>query len=75
MAQLKLHNDFESILEVFNELIHEAPSLSKVKSEILEIKEFATTASSLTGRQREAITERCDNYLNGTYGRNLSTVK
>ena len=67
-----IKNNFEQLLDRFNGLIKEQPPLKEVKDKLHEIKASALNAGGLTGRQLEAITERCDNYLNGTYGRNLS---
>jgi hypothetical protein len=71
---MRLSNDFELLLQEFNELIKESPTASKIKAELTEMKDFAITASALNGRQRDAISERCLGYLNGTYGKNLSKV-
>jgi hypothetical protein len=65
---------FVILLREFNVLIDKQPPLKEVKDSLLSIKERAINAN-VTGRQREAITERVDNYINGTYGRNLSTTK
>lgn len=63
---------FVLFLRDFNELIKDQPPIKDVKNKLCEIKASVLNAHSMTGRQVEALVERCDNYLNGSYGRNLS---
>jgi len=65
---------FELLLKKFNTLIDKQPPVKEVKDQLLSIKDEAKNSATLTTRQREAIVERCDNYANGVYGRNLSTA-
>lgn len=56
------------LIRKFNELVKEAPAVSKIKAELEVIKLEASTSILLNIRQREAIIARVNNYLAGTYG-------
>lgn len=64
--------EWRAMLETFKKIIENSPAIEKVLEPLTELQEAAQNSSILTGRQREAIYERCSNYLNGTYGKNLS---
>ena len=64
-------DSFESLLAEFNKLVDKQPEIPTVKTKLEDIRKRAMFAS-LSGRQQEAIKARVDNYLSGSYGRNLS---
>lgn len=67
MSEVK--TQFQILLERFNELVKDnQPLTKKVKDELEEIKLAATVKNEFTGRQAQAIIDRCNHYLNGTYG-------
>lgn len=55
------NNNFADLLNKFDEC--------KTKPEWEALIEETKTREPLTGRQREAIVARCNNQLNGTYGK------
>lgn len=61
-----------SMLSLFKETIKDKPPVSEVKEDLLELAEEAKTTFLLTPNQKSGIVERCTNYINGTYGKNLS---
>lgn len=61
-------DQFTLLLRKFNKLVENMPPLDKIKTKLLEIKQEAINNHELNGRQREAITARCDNYIKGEYG-------
>ena len=63
-----------NMLGIFKEIIKDNPPVSKVKDELLELSEAAKTTFLLTPAQKSGIVERCANYINGTYGKNLSSA-
>ncbi len=65
---MELLNNFECIIENFNKITANQPSVNKIKDKLIEIKSFAANASALTDRQKEAVIARINNYLNGSYG-------
>lgn len=66
--------EWQSMLRIFKGIIKESPKPESVKTELEELIEEAKLTLYLTPAQRNGIVERCQNYLNGTYGRNLSHV-
>ena len=64
-------NVFVPILNRFNKLIDSAPSVEKVKTELLTLKADAINATkdALTSRQTAAIVDRVNYYLKGEYGK------
>ena len=60
---------WNSMLEMFKKIIEKDPAPEKVKDKLLELKKAAINTHHLTERQKEGILARCDNYLNGTYGK------
>lgn len=65
-------SEWRAMLATFKKIIETTPPVKEVLKPLTELQEAAQNSSILTGRQREAIYERCSNYLNGTYGKNLS---
>jgi hypothetical protein len=61
-------DEFSIMLRAFNGIVEKKPSAEKVKGELLELKEQASISNELNIRQKEAIMDRVDNYLNGNYG-------
>lgn len=57
-----------AMMNQFKEITAKNPEPDKVKDKLLELKAAADQTPFLTGRQREGIYARCDNYINGTYG-------
>lgn len=66
---------FSYMMMDFNETVKEMPEISKVKDKLLNLKKDAINNIELNGRQRESITARVDNYLNGTYGKTKDGVQ
>lgn len=64
-----------SMLNIFKDLTKDNPSAKAVKDELLELIEEAKNTILLTPAQKCGIIERCKNYMNETYGRNLSVVQ
>lgn len=62
-------SEWKGMLGEFESLTSKNPEPEKVKPELLKLKEKAQTSTSLTYRQIDGIISRCDNYLNGTYGK------
>ena len=54
---------FNSYLDQFKEIL--SKGIDK-KKEILELKQKSSNDISINYRQSDAISSRCDNYLNGT---------
>lgn len=63
-----------SMLNMFNKIIDDKPAVDKVKDKLIQLQELAKN-SILTPRQQEGIYERCQNYINGSYGKGLSHEK
>ena len=64
--------EWRSMLQTFKDLIKGDPKPSEIKEELMELVEMAKNSSRLTSKQIEGIHDRCMNYINGSYGRNLS---
>lgn len=67
MSTLTL-DSFQILLNGFHETIKDYPEIEKVKKELEELKSAATLDNELTYHQKDAIRERCNNYLKGQYG-------
>lgn len=65
---------WRAMLNLFHNLIEGNPKSGSIKTDLEELKEEAKNNAFLTGAQRAGIIDRCENYLNGSYGRNLSTA-
>jgi hypothetical protein len=67
---------FDSLLKEFHKLINGAPNSDAIKAKLLALKEKAvqtkTKEKTINWNQMQAITERCDNYISGVYGRSYS---
>ena len=63
------NDKFKELLKEFNDLVKERPKAETIKLKLLEIKAKATDkdADYFTVRQRAAIVDRVDNYINGKY--------
>jgi hypothetical protein len=68
MSTLLEQSEFTVMLKAFNELVESNPTISKVKDELNGMKEAAIASDELNARQKDAIVDRCNHYLNGTYG-------
>jgi len=60
---------FRALLGTFHKIIKNDPNPQDVEDELKQLSEMAKTTSDLTGRQVEAITARCANYIKGDYGK------
>jgi hypothetical protein len=60
-----------SMLNMFKRLTEDKPTVEKIKDKLIELQSLAMN-SILTPRQVSGIYERCQNYINGSYGKNLS---
>jgi hypothetical protein len=67
--------EWRSMLSIFKEIIKDNPPVSKVKEDLEELAESAKLSARLTPKQRDGIYERCQSYINGTYGKGLSHEK
>jgi hypothetical protein len=65
-------NKWRSMLNTFKLIIKDSPKPADVKQKLEALSEAAKNTHHLTSAQKSGITERCANYLNGSYGRNLS---
>lgn len=72
----EINQNFRSMLKIFKDIVETVPppAIDKVRDELEELQKEAMN-SCLTSRQISAIYERCANYLNGSYGQNLSVCK
>ncbi len=64
--------EWRSMISTFKDLIKDNPKPETIKDQLNELSEEAKNTIYLTPAQRSGITERCANYLNGIYGKNLS---
>ncbi len=60
---------WQALLKIFGTITDKKPEPEKVRPELEKLKEMAKLANELTPRQVEGICIRCDNYLNGEYGK------
>jgi hypothetical protein len=67
-------DEFTTLLRSFNSLVSGMPSVEKIKKELLRLKEQADKSVELNYRQKDAIIARCDNYINGTYGKTKAGI-
>lgn len=70
VTDAKINEKWQSMIKVFKAITDSNPPVEKVREKLVALKESATNTALLTPRQREGITDRCNNYLNGTYGVN-----
>jgi hypothetical protein len=67
-------DEFTLLLRAFNGLIESKPPINKVEKELIKLKAQAEKSAELNSRQKAALTDRCDNYINGTYGNTKSGI-
>lgn len=65
--------EWRKLLKVFKMITDPNPDPESVREPLEKLKESAKTSPHLTYHQVSGITERCNNYLNGTYGRTKTT--
>lgn len=70
----KQDETFDSLLKEFNDLWLDQKS-SKDLTKFAMLKRKAKDAPFLNYRQRAAITDRCDNVINGTYGKTKEGIQ
>jgi hypothetical protein len=75
MSTQIVESEFEILLRGFNETVKDMPPVKKVEKELLELRATAVISHELNFRQRDAITARVDNYINGEYGSNLKKTE
>lgn len=68
-------DEFTLLLRVFNKLVEGNPSPKSISQELEDLKASAETSSDLNARQKEAIIDRCNNYLKGIYGKTKEGIK
>lgn len=68
------NNNFSELLSEFNNLVDLQPPVAKIKDQLLVIKSKASS-KSLTPRQVDAIHDRVNNYINGTYNTQKHILK
>lgn len=61
-----------AMLNIFQTIIKDEPPIESVKEKLLKLSDAASNTTLLTSAQKRGITERVDNYLNGTYGKGLA---
>lgn len=61
-------DEFTLLLRAFNKLVFTMPPVAEIRQDLEDIRQEAINSNELNARQKEAITARCDNYANGTYG-------
>lgn len=71
MAELKVTDEeinakWQQMVALFKKIIEGNPAPEKVRQKLTDLKAAADQSHLLTGRQKEGIHGRCDNYLNGT---------
>lgn len=67
-------DEFTLLLRAFNSLVIGLPPREQIKQELDDLKASAETSVELNLRQKDAIIVRCNNYLNGTYGKTKEGV-
>jgi hypothetical protein len=67
----ELKDKFQLFLDKFHKIISGYPAVEKVKSSLEELKSDALLDNELTGHQKNAIMERCANYLHNNYGEQI----
>jgi len=67
LSDTECNNNFDAFLRVFHKIENERPK-EDYKEQLHALKSTVQNTIQLTGRQREAIIDRCNNVLNGTYG-------
>lgn len=60
---------FSAMLKTFHTIIAGEPAAEKVKAKLTSLKQEASINNELNIRQKEAVIARCDNYINGDYGK------
>jgi hypothetical protein len=65
-------SEWKSMLNVFHTTIAGNPPAENIKEELMALQDAAKQSVLLTPRQVGGIYERCQNYINGTYGKGLS---
>jgi hypothetical protein len=67
---------FDTLLKEFHGLIEGAPKSDEIKAKLIALRERAvstkTKEKTINWNQMKAITERCDNYIAGVYGKSYS---
>ena len=66
---------WKTMLKAFEKITDPKPSVDKCKDDLLALSEMATLSVHLTARQKGGIIGRCNNYIKGTYGKNLSHIQ
>lgn len=61
--------EWQGLIKQFHTIIDNEPPPEKVKDKLLELKTKATNNPNLTGRQTEALISRCNNYIEGVWGK------
>lgn len=73
LSDTECNNNFDAFLRVFHKVENERPKDYKEQLEVL--KNSVQNTIQLTGRQREAIIDRCDNVIKGIYGKTKAGVE
>lgn len=60
---------WRSLVGRFNKLVESDPKPESIMRELVALKEEATHSGAMTPPQVSGIIARCDNYINGNYGR------
>jgi hypothetical protein len=59
---------WRKMIKTFELIIKNDPKPEAVKTDLEELREQAKLSKDLTFAQTSAIVDRCDNYMNGSYG-------
>jgi hypothetical protein len=62
-------DEFTILIRAFNALVESEPPVDKIKADLEDIKKQADSSPELNHRQKDAIIDRIDHYLAGTYGK------
>jgi len=70
MSEQIVKTEFQLMLQKFNRTVDNQPPVSEVKETLTKLRDLAISSKQLNTRQTDAIVARCDNYINGLYGKN-----
>lgn len=66
---MSTRNEFAFVCKEFTDLTKDNPPINKVQGDLQDMIDAAKNSAEMNYRQKEAIIARCENYLNGTYGK------
>jgi hypothetical protein len=66
--------EWRTLVGEFNKLTENSPQIEKVRENLVALQNKAKNNALLTHRQVDGVFSRCENYLNGTYGRSKDGI-